>query len=121
MYPGARASPPYTCLYVCAHAYIPKAIIRAINNGVRTIEHGNLLDDNAAKVMAKNAAYLVPTNVTYQALYKHGKEFGFPEASMEKLEDVLEVGLRAVEIAKNNAGYFDVIQYSGFSLSLIHI
>ena len=52
--------------------------------------------------MAKNAAYLVPTNVTYQALYKHGKEFGFPEASMEKLEDVLEVGLRAVEIAKNN-------------------
>ena len=88
--------------YVCAHAYIPKAIIRAINNGVRTIEHGNLLDDNSAKVMEKNAAYLVPTNVTYQALYKHGKEFGFPEASMEKLEDILEVGLRAVEIAKNN-------------------
>ncbi len=88
--------------YVCAHAYIPKAIIRAVNNGVRTIEHGNLLDDNSAKVMAENAAFLVPTNVTYQALYMHGKEFGFPEASMEKLEDVLEVGLRAVEIAKNN-------------------
>ena len=88
--------------YVCAHAYIPKAIIRAVNNGVRTIEHGNLLDDNSAKVMAENAAFLVPTNVTYQALYMHGKEFGFPEASMEKLEDVLEVGLMAVEIAKNN-------------------
>ena len=88
--------------YVCAHAYIPKAIIRAINNGVRTIEHGNLLDNESAKVMARNNAYLVPTNITYQALYKHGREFGFPQTSMEKLGEVLEVGLRAIEIAKNN-------------------
>ena len=88
--------------YVCAHAYIPKAIVRAIDNGVRTIEHGNLLDDASAKVMKKNNAYLVPTNITYQALYKHGKEFGFPCSSMEKLNDVLEVGLKAIEIAHNN-------------------
>ena len=31
--------------YVCAHAYSPEAITRAARLGVRTIEHGNLIDD----------------------------------------------------------------------------
>ena len=31
--------------YVCAHAYTPEAITRAAHGGVRTIEHGNLIDD----------------------------------------------------------------------------
>jgi len=34
--------------YVCAHAYTPQAITRAANAGVRTIEHGNLIDDASA-------------------------------------------------------------------------
>lgn len=88
--------------YVMAHAYVPKAITRAIENGVRTIEHGNLLDDESARVMSKYDAFLVPTNVTYRALYKHGKSFGFPEVSIGKLKDVLDVGLNAIEVAKNN-------------------
>ena len=88
--------------YVMAHAYVPKAITRAIENGVRTIEHGNLLDEESARVMSKYDAFLVPTNVTYRALYTHGKSFGFPEVSIGKLKDVLDVGLNAIEIAKNN-------------------
>lgn len=88
--------------YVMAHAYVPKAITRAIENGVRTIEHGNLLDEESARVMSKYDAFLVPTNVTYRALYKHGKSFGFPEVSIGKLKDVLDVGLNAIEVAKNN-------------------
>ena len=69
---------------------------------MRTIEHGNLLDAEAAKVMADHGAFLVPTSVTYRAL--HGprrREFGFPEVSMQKLGDVLEVGMRAIEIARD--------------------
>ena len=88
--------------YVMAHAYVPKAITRAIENGVRTIEHGNLLDEESARVMSDYNAFLVPTNVTYRALYKHGKSFGFPEVSIGKLKDVLDVGLNAIEVAKNN-------------------
>ena len=88
--------------YVMAHAYVPKAITRAIENGVRTIEHGNLLDEESARVMSKYDAFLVPTNVTYRALYKHGKSFVFPEVSIGKLKDVLDVGLNAIEVAKNN-------------------
>jgi imidazolonepropionase-like amidohydrolase len=52
--------------------------------------------------MAKNNAFLVPTNVTYRALHEHGESFGFPKISLEKLKDVLEIGLRAVEIAQEN-------------------
>ena len=87
--------------YVMAHAYIPKAIIRAVTNGVRTIEHGNLLDAQAAQAMAEHGAYLVPTSVTYRALHERGRELGFPEVSMRKLGDVLEVGLRAIEVARD--------------------
>ena len=33
--------------YVSAHAYIPESIARAVTAGVRTIEHGNLIDEPA--------------------------------------------------------------------------
>ena len=35
--------------YVCAHAYSAKAIERAVTAGVRTIEHGNLIDAPTAQ------------------------------------------------------------------------
>ena len=41
--------------YVCAHAYTVEAITRAAHAGVRTIEHGNLIDDASAKLMARRA------------------------------------------------------------------
>lgn len=34
--------------YAFAHAYVPEAIIRAVRAGVRSIEHGNLIDASAA-------------------------------------------------------------------------
>ncbi len=48
--------------YVCAHAYSAKAIERAVTAGVRTIEHGNLIDAPTATLMAERGAYLVPTS-----------------------------------------------------------
>src|SRR5262249_21774605 len=49
--------------YVCAHAYSAEAVRRAVECGVRTIEHGNLIDAGAAKAMAEHGAFLVPTLV----------------------------------------------------------
>src|SRR5262249_43409567 len=51
--------------YVCAHAYTPEAITRAAHAGVRTIEHGNLIDDAAAALMAQKGMFLVANLVTY--------------------------------------------------------
>ena len=56
--------------YVCAHAYTPQAITRAANAGVRTIEHGNLIDDASAKLMAEKGMFLVANLVTYFEMKK---------------------------------------------------
>lgn len=86
--------------YAMAHAYTPKSIQRAIRNGVRSIEHGNLLDRETAEMMAARGAFHVPTNATYYALYKHGAEYGFPQISIDKLKEIIDVGLEALEISR---------------------
>ena len=86
--------------YAMAHAYTPEAIQRAVRAGVRTIEHGNLIDDETARLMAERGAYLVPTLVTYFAIDELGRKLGFPEVSQRKVQDVLDAGLSSLEIAK---------------------
>jgi imidazolonepropionase-like amidohydrolase len=86
--------------YAMAHAYTPEAVTRAVDAGVRTIEHGNLIDDATAARMAEAGAYLVPTLVTYFALDELGRDLGFPEISQRKIKDVLDAGLSSVEKAK---------------------
>lgn len=86
--------------YVCAHAYAAPAIRRAVMGGVRTIEHGNLIDEPTAQLMAERGAYLVPTLVTYDALRRRGTEYGLSAYSLEKNELVLKAGLKSLEIAR---------------------
>jgi imidazolonepropionase-like amidohydrolase len=84
--------------YVLAHAYSPDAIRRSIDFGVRSIEHGNLIDRATAEHVARADAFVVPTLVTYDALHRFGKDLGFPEVSMAKLSEVREAGLHSLEI-----------------------
>jgi imidazolonepropionase-like amidohydrolase len=86
--------------YVCAHAYAAEAIRRAVAAGVRTIEHGNLIDEPTAKLMAERKAYLVPTLVAYDALRRRGPEYGLSPYSLQKNDVVLKAGLRSLEIAR---------------------
>ena len=44
--------------YVAAHAYTPRSIKRAIDAGVLCIEHGHLLDEDTAKLMAEKGIWL---------------------------------------------------------------
>ena len=87
--------------YVCAHAYSAAAITRAVTAGVRTIEHGNLIDEAAAKLMAGKGAFLVPTLVAYDALRRRGPDYGLSDYSLAKNKIVLEAGLRSLEIARS--------------------
>jgi imidazolonepropionase-like amidohydrolase len=86
--------------YVLAHAYTPAAIARAVRCGVRTIEHGNLIDDETARLIAEHGAYVVPTLVTYDALASEGEKYGLPPASIAKVADVHGAGMRSIEIMK---------------------
>jgi imidazolonepropionase-like amidohydrolase len=84
--------------YVMAHAYTPDSMQRAVRFGVRTIEHGNLVDAETARVMAEHQAYAVPTLVTYEALTTEGEKYGLPPESAVKIASVRDAGLRSLEI-----------------------
>lgn len=84
--------------YVMAHAYTPKAIHRAVDYGVRSIEHGNLIDVSTAQFMADQQAYMVPTLITYEALANEGASLGLPAVSVAKIETVRSQGQKALEI-----------------------
>ena len=86
--------------YALAHAYTPPAIQRAVRAGVRTIEHGNMIDLPTAELMVERGAYLVPTLVTYFKIDELGRALGFPAESQRKVRDVLEHGLASLEIAR---------------------
>ena len=88
--------------YAMAHAYSPEAIRRAVEAGVRTIEHGNFLDDETAVLMAERGAFLVPTLVTYHTMHEIGRQAGFPEVSLAKTLDVLDAGLESLETAQRH-------------------
>ena len=86
--------------YVCAHAYTPEAIERAAHAGVRTIEHGNLIDDARARLMASKGMLLVANLVTYYAMKEQAAALGMPPEMLAKNELVIEGGLRSLEICK---------------------
>ncbi len=86
--------------YVLAHAYTAEAIEVCVRAGVRSIEHGNLLNDRVAALMAEAGTFLVPTLVTYEKLYEQGSELGIPPANLDKLGRIIDAGLDSLRIAQ---------------------
>jgi imidazolonepropionase-like amidohydrolase len=56
--------------YVMAHAYESKAMRRCVKAGVRSIEHGNLIDASTAAYMVERGTYLVPTISVYEGYHR---------------------------------------------------
>lgn len=51
--------------YVTAHVYNSDGIIRAVENGVKCIEHGNLMDEKAMRLMKEKGVWLSPQVIVY--------------------------------------------------------
>jgi imidazolonepropionase-like amidohydrolase len=86
--------------YVMAHAYESAAIRRAVDAGVRTIEHGNLLDRETAAYIAPHA-YLVPTLTTYEASIDYQIESGADPESLEPTRRTLAAGVRGLRMCRD--------------------
>jgi imidazolonepropionase-like amidohydrolase len=86
--------------YVMAHAYGPASIKRAVECGVRTIEHGNLIDGETAAFIA-GRAFLVPTLTTYQAWLTHADELQKPAEIIDQVRYVLEQGLKSLRLCRD--------------------
>ena len=86
--------------YVMAHVYSAKGVKRLVELGVRSIEHGNLIDEDAARTMAAHRAFLVPNLIAYRSIARHGKQQGYPPAGLARLGDILNSGTRSLELAR---------------------
>jgi imidazolonepropionase-like amidohydrolase len=86
--------------YVAAHLYTDEAIRRAIDLGVHSVEHCNLVQPETARRMRELGAIAVPTLVTYEALKDEGASLGLPAESVAKIDDVRLAGLRSLEILR---------------------
>ena len=85
--------------YVMAHAYTPKSINRALECGVRSIEHGSMLDQATAEHIVRRNAFLVPTVVVLWAMVKHGESIGLPDVFRAKAAEVEACAMSGLEIA----------------------
>jgi imidazolonepropionase-like amidohydrolase len=83
--------------YASAHCHPASAVRRCVEYGVRSIEHGTLIDDETAAFVAKSASYIVPTIVIIFALVELGKELGFPPESQVKAEYAFKEALSSLD------------------------
>jgi imidazolonepropionase-like amidohydrolase len=84
---------------VAAHCHGKPGIMAALRAGVRTIEHGTYLDDEAADAMRESDAVLVPTRFIVEEFLAHGVASGLPEYAHRKLLEVADHHAAAVSRA----------------------
>jgi len=86
--------------YVCAHCHSTEAIRRCVEYGVRSIEHGTMIDAQTAAFVAERGAYVVPTMAVIFALKEDGQKLGLSDTSFQKLLRVHERALEGLAIMK---------------------
>ncbi|MGI5838342.1 MAG: amidohydrolase family protein [bacterium] len=67
-----------------AHAQGTKGIKDAIRAGVRSIDHGFWLDDEACEMMLVNDTFMVPTLVAVYGIVENGVAAGIPDYAVRK-------------------------------------
>jgi imidazolonepropionase-like amidohydrolase len=85
--------------YVCAHCHPTNAIRRCAELGVRSIEHGTLIDAPTAAFVAEKGVFVVPTMSVMFALTEDGPK-DIPPIAYEKLRRVMEAGVNGLAIMK---------------------
>ena len=84
--------------YAAAHLYTDEAIRRAVECGIRSLEHCNLITPETARLAAEAGCIACPTLVTYEKLLSEGPSLGLPPASIAKIDDVRVKGLESLSI-----------------------
>lgn len=69
---------------VMSHAYATEGIKAAVRSGVRSIEHGTFLDDEAIAMMLEHGTWLVPTLIQFHPSKAFGNETQYPEHVLRK-------------------------------------
>lgn len=83
--------------YVASHCHPASAVRRNVEFGVRSIEHGTLIDDATARFVAERGAYVVPTLSICFALVEMGRQLGFPPQSQAKADAVAKQAIEGLD------------------------
>ena len=79
-------------IFVMAHAQASDGIKNAVRAGIRSIDHGLYLDDEAIDLMLSHGTYLVPTLVAPTGVLQAAEQgIQIPEASLAKARQVIDV------------------------------
>jgi imidazolonepropionase-like amidohydrolase len=73
-------------LFVAAHAHGSDGIKMAIRAGVRSIEHGSLIDDEGIALLVEHGTYLVADVYDGDWIAEEGRRSGWPAETMAKNE-----------------------------------
>jgi imidazolonepropionase-like amidohydrolase len=84
---------------VMAHCHGKPGIMAALEAGVKTIEHGTYLDDEACAAMVEHDALLVPTRYIVVQLMKAGVASGMSQANFDKLSALADIHAEALSRA----------------------
>lgn len=81
--------------YVMAHCLSDSSVRRSIELGVRSIEHGMLIEAETAEVLARSGSFLVPTLSIFEALSSGSVEL--PSWAVAKAKGAAEQAARSLE------------------------
>ncbi|ETN41804.1 uncharacterized protein HMPREF1541_03741 [Cyphellophora europaea CBS 101466] len=90
----------YLDTYTTAHAYTPRAIRHAVDNGVLGIEHANFIDVETAELCVAKGVTFTPTLGTYEAFSKAPFDTLLDQQNKEKLRVIVASGRKSLEIMK---------------------
>jgi imidazolonepropionase-like amidohydrolase len=74
--------------YVMAHCHTDEGARRCVELGVRTIEHGSLIEPETARMIAAAGAYVVPTLSAGELIAENAEQLGLPASSTQKVREV---------------------------------
>jgi imidazolonepropionase-like amidohydrolase len=86
--------------YVCVHTHSDEAVRRALECGVRSIEHGTEITPETAKLAHAVDATVTPTIIAYEAQIREAENLRLDPGFVERLRYVRAKGCESLEIMR---------------------
>ena len=87
--------------YVMAHCHTTPSVEMALDAGVRSIEHGSILEPETAARVAAEGAFIVPTLQTMEAFKTHPERLDLAPEKLALIKDFVEQAYRSVGVARD--------------------
>ncbi len=87
--------------YVMAHCHTTPSVEMALDAGVRSIEHGSMLEPETAARIAAEGAFMVPTLQTMESFIAYPDRMGLAPEKLALLGGFIEKAYRSIEVARD--------------------